>query len=591
MKKFFILTVLSLFAFIHSYGQCPSSTSGACGGGGWQWTYTLQAGGTISFGSMMNPAGTWFYVNGSPVAANQVIAGPGTFTILAIDPQPAVADLLDNLSGCVNGTCAASSWTVAQPACAPVEVSLGGHDCLYDSCIDCGTPPPSDCDPDVAGVQSPGDSCNDMDPDTGNDVYQSDCTCMGEVIDCSGIPGGTALPNTSCDDGIATTSNDTWNANCLCVGTPDCDAGIAGIQNPGDSCNDNNVNTPASFYNASCTCQGDCDLTVSGFQSPGNACNDGDPNTVNDVYTTACVCAGIADCNLAELGIQNPGDPCDDGDANTGLDFYNENCDCIGYCSYGFAGNFVIGDPCNDGNANTLNDTYNTQCVCAGTSISTGVDVHIKLFLEGPYHPETGLMNALLSSSISLQQPYNVDPYFYAGNESISSLPAGISDWIYIQLRATDMNTVVGERAAFLREDGIVVDTDFSTGVYFDNVSNGNYFITVYHRAHLGVISASAIELPNISPYDFTTAVSQSYGVGQLKLIDVAANKYGLFCGDYDGSGVINNLDYNAWYSNNTGVNQYLPWDGNISSVVNNLDYNLWYANRSKVGVSFIQLP
>ena len=36
--------------------------------------------------------------------------------------------------------------------------------------------------------------------------------------DCEGVPGGSALPGTSCDDLDASTGNDTWDANCVCVG-------------------------------------------------------------------------------------------------------------------------------------------------------------------------------------------------------------------------------------------------------------------------------------------------------------------------------------------------------------------------------------
>jgi hypothetical protein len=59
-----------------------------------------------------------------------------------------------------------------------------------------------------------------MDPTTGNDVYQADCTCAGELIDCEGVAGGTALPGTPCDDMNPNTGNDMWDANCVCMGDP-----------------------------------------------------------------------------------------------------------------------------------------------------------------------------------------------------------------------------------------------------------------------------------------------------------------------------------------------------------------------------------
>ena len=62
-----------------------------------------------------------------------------------------------------------------------------------------------------------------------------------------------------------------------------------------------------------------------------------------------------------------------------------------------------------------------------------------------------------------------------------------------------------------------------------------------------------------------------------------------MYVGDYDGIGVINNLDYNKWISANAAVNSYMSWDGDANGVINNLDYNLWYANRSKTGIPAIQ--
>ena len=36
--------------------------------------------------------------------------------------------------------------------------------------------------------------------------------------DCAGVNNGTALPGTACSDGNANTGNDIWTANCNCVG-------------------------------------------------------------------------------------------------------------------------------------------------------------------------------------------------------------------------------------------------------------------------------------------------------------------------------------------------------------------------------------
>ena len=65
--------------------------------------------------------------------------------------------------------------------------------------------------------------------------------------------------------------------------------------------------------------------------------------------------------------------------------------------------------------------------------------------------------------------------------------------------------------------------------------------------------------------------------------------KYVLYAGDYDGNGVINNLDFNDWKIQSAILNQYLPIDGDGNGIINAADYNLWINNRSKVGEQVIR--
>ena len=69
-----------------------------------------------------------------------------------------------------------------------------------------------------------------------NDTWSASCACIGQVLDCLGVPGGTALPGTSCDDGDPDTSNDLWTNACHCQGSlVDC-AGVIGGSAYYDSC-------------------------------------------------------------------------------------------------------------------------------------------------------------------------------------------------------------------------------------------------------------------------------------------------------------------------------------------------------------------
>ena len=217
-----------------------------------------------------------------------------------------------------------------------------------------GTPVP-DCQGTPGGSALPGTACNDGNSNTGNDTWDANCNCVGQLVDCQGTPGGSALPGTACNDGNANTGNDTWDANCNCVGQlVDCQGTPGGSALPGTACNDGNANTGNDAWDANCNCVGqliDCQGIPGGMSLPGTACNDGDPNTFNDQWDNDCNCVGflwIFDCEGTAGGDALPGTPCDDGNANTGNDAWDSNCNCSGQvvdCA-GVAGGSAFIDQC-----------------------------------------------------------------------------------------------------------------------------------------------------------------------------------------------------------------------------------------------------
>jgi hypothetical protein len=79
-----------------------------------------------------------------------------------------------------------------------------------------------------------GDACDDGLTETSGDMIDADCMCVGEVVMTMGCTNADAcnydatatiddssciFPGESCDDGDANTSNDVYNANCECEGT------------------------------------------------------------------------------------------------------------------------------------------------------------------------------------------------------------------------------------------------------------------------------------------------------------------------------------------------------------------------------------
>ncbi|MBK7753856.1 MAG: hypothetical protein IPI41_14995 [Flavobacteriales bacterium] len=287
----------------------------------------------------------------------------------------------------VNGTApctnASATVTVTESAASNwyADVDGDGTGDALDVVLACAQPAGfvgngTDPCPSVA-FAVPGNLCNDNNAATGNDIYQADCTCAGQLIDCLGVPGGTALIGTACDDGNANTGNDVYDANCVCAGQLiDCLGVPGGTAIVGTSCDDGNANTGNDVYGANCVCAGqliDCLGVPGGIAIVGTACDDGNANTGNDVYGANCVCAGqLIDCLGVPGGIAIVGTACDDGNANTGNDLYDANCVCAGQlidCLGVPGGTAIVGTACDDGNANTGNDVYDANCVCAGQLI------------------------------------------------------------------------------------------------------------------------------------------------------------------------------------------------------------------------------
>jgi parallel beta-helix repeat protein len=164
---------------------------------------------------------------------------------------------------------------------------------------------------------------------------------------------------------------------------------------------------------------------------------------------------------------------------------------------------------------------------------------NVKAYLQGPY-AGSGTMTTLLRATgyIPLTQPYSVAPWSYTGTESVTSIPAGVVDWVLVELRTgTAAATRVGKRAAFLKSDGTIVDVDGTSAVTFGGVAAGNYYVVVRHRNHIPVMSAATTALSSSSTqYDFTTGLGKYYG-GEAKAL--TGGGYGLIAGDVTGDGAV----------------------------------------------------
>ncbi|MBN2174372.1 MAG: hypothetical protein JW731_09580 [Bacteroidales bacterium] len=215
--------------------------------------------------------------------------------------------------------------------------------------------------------------------------------------------------------------------------------------------------------------------------------------------------------------------------------------------------------------------------------IRSGIIIDPVVLLQGPYNGvdmDTDLAQQWL---IPLSQPFNMPPWNYNGDETVSSIPTNIVDWVLVELRETaggpetaDENTIVMQRALLLRHDGRVVDPWNQTPeLKYDIDLTENIYMVIWHRNHLGVISATSLSNED-SPayYDFSESADKAYG-GSEALIDLGNGVYGMMGGDADYNQQITQEDKQGFWDPNAGMPcGYVPYDFNFDGQIDNRDKN-----------------
>jgi hypothetical protein len=157
------------------------------------------------------------------------------------------------------------------------------------------------------------------------------------------------------------------------------------------------------------------------------------------------------------------------------------------------------------------------------------VILQAKVLLSGPFNTIAGLMTDSLriKSLIPSTEPYSAPPYnavfnhLYGGGEMIGIGVLGVSgnnaivDWVFVQLRSkVNSSIVLSTRAALVQRDGDIVEpSDGVSPIAFAGVMPDNYFVSVKHRNHLGVMTLASTAFVNNVPtiVDFTNTSAALY--------------------------------------------------------------------------------
>jgi len=215
------------------------------------------------------------------------------------------------------------------------------------------------------------------------------------------------------------------------------------------------------------------------------------------------------------------------------------------------------------------------------------IDLELTVYLEGPANGS--LMNTDLLQYIPLNQPFNVTPWYYTGTESVVIVPGtDIVDWALVELRdavSPDLaiaSTTFDWQAAFIRNDGKVVDLNGDPTLHFGTSITDSLFIVVHHRNHLSIMSAYGLEEDGgIYIYDFSTAEGLAFGANAQKLIGTGI--WGMFSGDGNKDKTIDDLDKSLIWENEAGENGYLESDYNLNGQSDNSDKNdFWFPNQGE---------
>jgi glucose/arabinose dehydrogenase len=212
---------------------------------------------------------------------------------------------------------------------------------------------------------------------------------------------------------------------------------------------------------------------------------------------------------------------------------------------------------------------------------SSGFFLDLHVFLEGPFFGSQMTTDLNTSGNIPLAQPYNAAPWNYTGNEAVTYIPKNnIADWVLVELRdAPDAGsatsaTRIARQAAFLLSDGNIVGLDGLSILKFDISIIQQLFVIIWHRNHLGIMSAYPLTSSNnVYSYDFAGSSGQIYGdLSGHK--EIAPNIWGMISGDSDGNGLINNADKTGTWNAEAGQSGYIISDFNFEDEVNNSDKN-----------------
>jgi hypothetical protein len=221
----------------------------------------------------------------------------------------------------------------------------------------------------------------------------------------------------------------------------------------------------------------------------------------------------------------------------------------------------------------------NTSTTSPLVGSSPFVLLSLRVYLQGPFDAEGDTMHTALNAGgyIPTRSPYSEAP------REVASIPETVVDWVLVELRQTDTGTPVCQESFFIDQSGQIVELDGDTAqLAMTGTENGDYYVLVRHRNHIGVMSAqtTALDSASTSTIDLTQTETSVYG---SDLASLSGDVYGLYSGDANHNEQVQNDDKNDHWQSQVGGAGYLDADFNLNGQVQNDDKNdFWQYNAGK---------
>lgn len=182
-------------------------------------------------------------------------------------------------------------------------------------------------------------------------------------------------------------------------------------------------------------------------------------------------------------------------------------------------------------------------------SLSLAIVLDPIVFLQGallsPYTGEESLMrDDLRSLYLPTTSPYAdaatcaASVFNDGGTSTTGLMDDDIVDWIWVELRdALSNTTVVAGQSALIQRDGNVVAVDGVSNLEFE-MPDGDYYVAVRHRNHLGVMTLNTVSLSStVAALNFTDSTSQiTYGPNAQTDIGMPTNVVAMWAGNANGN-------------------------------------------------------